>query len=561
MYVRVMGMPEVRDAVAALRAAHDTLAGCDIGTLTADELFEVADELQTLTCQLPTQSHRLLARLQVETTAIATGAKSWRDVLATRWRISHREARRRLDDAKVLGPRRSTTGTPQEPVLPATAIAQAHGSITGEHVTVVKGAMNRLPGFVDAATRGRIELDLVRTAIGTGPKALKDTADRILFLLDQDGPEPDDTERRRRGLSIGKQGRDGMTPITGSLTPEAWAVWEAIFARYAAPGMCNPDDEHPCTTGTPSQAQIDGDQRSLAQRQHDALIAAGRIALMSGQLGTLNGLPASIIIRTTLDDLLSLAGVGVTGGGTMVPIADVIRMGAHAHWFLAVFDKATGKALNLFRSKRVASADQRIMLFARDAGCTKPGCTVPAYGCQAHHATADWADGGLTNVDDLAMACGPDNRMVGPDQWTTRINEHGDVEWIPPPHLDTGQARVNDYHRPERLHTPPEPDNGCSDSAEKPSGSVQPTPAPTPTETGSTGDVACGENGGAGDRAGNGTAGANHGSGGDDEDIPELIRFLLEYEPPPTASGKTRCDVDPNDHPWAEPDEPEPVAD
>jgi hypothetical protein len=24
-------------------------------------------------------------------------------------------------------------------------------------------------------------------------------------------------------------------------------------------------------------------------------------------------------------------------------------------------------------------------------------------------------------------------------------------EWIPPPHLDTGQARTNDYHHPENL--------------------------------------------------------------------------------------------------------------
>ena len=96
------------------------------------------------------------------------------------------------------------------------------------------------------------------------------------------------------------------------------------------------------------------------------------------------------------------------------------------------------------------------MLIARDGGCTKPSCTVPAYGTQAHHAVLDWTDGGLTNVDDLGLACGPDNRMVGPDGWTTRINDHHEVEWIPPPGLDTGQARVNHYHRPEELHPPPD---------------------------------------------------------------------------------------------------------
>ena len=180
--------------------------------------------------------------------------------------------------------------------------------------------------------------------------------------------------------------------------------------------MCNPADENPCVSGTPSQEQIDNDHRTLAQRQHDALVAVGRSVLESGELGQHNGLPTSIIIRTTLQDLESRAGVGVTGGGTVIPISDVIRLAAHANHYLAVFDRATGSALDLFRARRVASPAQRIMLIARDGGCTKPGCTVPAYGSQVHHAARDWADDGQTNVDELGLACGPDNRMVGPER-------------------------------------------------------------------------------------------------------------------------------------------------
>jgi hypothetical protein len=251
-----------------------------------------------------------------------------------------------------------------------------------------------------------------------------------------------------------------MTPFRGNLTPEAWAIYEAIFAKWAAPGMCNPDDEHPCVSGTPSQAQIDQDHRSLAQRQHDALVAVGRSVLESGELGQHNGLPTSIIIRTTLQDLECRAGVGVSGGGTVIPIRDVIRLASHSNLYLAVFDKATGSALDLFRARRVASPAQRIMLIARDGGCTKPGCTVPAYGSQVHHAVRDWADNGQTNVDELGLACGPDNRMVGPGGWETRVNGDNDVEWIPPSGLDTGQARVNDYHRPERLRRPFDDDDG-----------------------------------------------------------------------------------------------------
>ena len=466
----------LQEAVTALRAALDAVAACDIDLLTRGELIGPLDDLQTLTCQLPSVSQRLLARLQAEATPQQLGAKSWKDVLTVRWRISSAEANRRLGEAAVLAPRRTITGEPLPAVLPATAAAQALGLITSEHVAVIRAAVTKLPGFVDAATAAQFEVDLVRVAVGVGPKELKETAALRLFLLDQDGPEPDDTERARtRGLSAGKQQRNGNIPVRGELTPEAWATLEAIFAKFAAPGMCNPDDPEPCTSGTPSQAQIDNDHRSLAQRQHDALVVVGRIALMSG-LGDLNGLPVSIIIRTTLQDLESRAGVGVTGGGTIIPIKDVIRLGAHAHHSLAVFDGATGSALDLFRTKRVASPAQRLMLIARENGCTKPCCTVGAYGTQVHHVTADWSHGGNTNIDDLGLACGPDNRLVNTHGgWTTRMNDRHEVEWIPPPALDTGQTRINYYHRPEALLRPPEePEpqgpNGIAPSAESADG-------------------------------------------------------------------------------------------
>ena len=34
--------------------------------------------------------------------------------------------------------------------------------------------------------------------------------------------------------------------------------------------------------------------------------------------------------------------------------------------------------------------------------------------------------------------------------WKTRKRKDGTTEWIPPPHLDTGQARINHYHDPQR---------------------------------------------------------------------------------------------------------------
>jgi hypothetical protein len=128
---------------------------------------------------------------------------------------------------------------------------------------------------------------------------------------------------------------------------------------------------------------------------------------------------------------------------------DVIRLAQHAHHYLAVFNRHTEIPLYLGRSRRIASAGQRIMLHAKDRGCTRPGCTVAGYHCQAHHATKDWVNGGHTNITELTLACPPDHRLLQESGWTTRKRTDGRTEWIPPPHLDGGQTRVNDYHHPD----------------------------------------------------------------------------------------------------------------
>ncbi|PQP55188.1 hypothetical protein C6A88_00130, partial [Mycolicibacterium austroafricanum] len=76
-------------------------------------------------------------------------------------------------------------------------------------------------------------------------------------------------------------------------------------------------------------------------------------------------------------------------------------------------------------------------------------CTAPGYWCQAHHASADFVDGGLTNIDDLTLACPCDHRMLDNTGWRTRKNGKNQTEWLPPPDLDTGQHRVNGHHHPE----------------------------------------------------------------------------------------------------------------
>ena len=125
--------------------------------------------------------------------------------------------------------------------------------------------------FVDVETRQKAETQLARLGGEHRPDELSKLADKLTDCLNPDGNFTDDDRARRRGITIGKQDIDGMSPITGYLTPEARATLDAVLAKLAAPGMCNPADLAPCISGTPSQAAIDNDTRSAGQRSHDAL--------------------------------------------------------------------------------------------------------------------------------------------------------------------------------------------------------------------------------------------------------------------------------------------------
>jgi hypothetical protein len=412
---------------------QERVATLSYAALTSPELRNILLRRERLHRSQPAVDHRLINQLTQQTTPQELGGTSWVNVLSIVLGISTTEARLRLVEAEQLGPRSAISGDPLEPLLPNTAEAQAAGSINAEHVKVIRSFFANLPDWVDAGSRSQAEAHLAQLATGLGPTQLRQAADRLAYLLNQDGDAPTDAEQaRRRHLTLGKQGVDGMSELRGLLDPEARATLDAVLAKWAAPGMCNPEDETPCVDGEPVESAAQRDLRSPGQRNHDALKAMGRSILASGQLGQHNGLPATIIVSTTLKELESGAGQAVTAGGSLLPMADLIRLASHAHHYLVVFDHHTQTPLYLGRSKQLASPGQRIVLHARDRGCTRPGCTAPGYWCQAHRDDG-WAGRGPTNIDKMSLACPPDNRLVEEGGWTTRKRPDGRTEWIPPP--------------------------------------------------------------------------------------------------------------------------------
>jgi hypothetical protein len=316
-------------------------------------------------------------------------------------------------------------------LLPETGKAWEAGLLDGEHVRIIQKFFHELPDHVGPVEVEKAERTLARHAQTMRPDQLEKVADRLATHLNPDGKYSEEDRARKRGfLWTGRQRPDGMSVGKVVATAQLRAELDTVFAKLAAP---QPDD-----------------LRNHAQRQHDALSQLVRERLGDPKLGRHNGLPVTMIVTTTLQDLQQGAGHAVTAGGTLIPITDLIRMNAPTNNYLAVFDGVTGQSLWLGRSRRLASADQRIMLLAKYRGCTAPGCTVNGYNSQVHHATKDWKHGGTTDIDHLTLACKCDNLMVENHGWTTRQLPDGQTHWTPPPDVPL-RGGTNNYHHPERL--------------------------------------------------------------------------------------------------------------
>ncbi len=423
----------------------EQLAGVDLEALDAPERFVVLERLETAQRRQAAVACSVVSRLER-----FEGCPPLPATLADVLRISKREAKRRLRDAEQLAPRSTLTGQPLPPLLPQTSKAVHAGHLDGEHLAVIQKFFRDLPDHVPAVEREKAERSLAEHAVNLRPDQLEKVASQLALMLNPDGVFSEQDRARQRGFVwCGGQRPDGMSVGKLVADPELRAAVDAWMAKFAAPGMCNPADETPTTT--PTQDTAHRDARSHGQRQHDALKALLRRQLGDPKLGQHNGLPVTIIVTATLQDIQAQSGQAVTAAGTHIPIPDVIRQATHAYHYLALFDGVTGRALWLGRTRRIASADQRIILHAKYRGCTRPGCDAPGYHSDVHHAAKDWKHGGATDIDDLTLACGPDNQLVETGGWTTRQLPDGTTEWIPPPQLPMIRGGTNTYHHPERL--------------------------------------------------------------------------------------------------------------
>lgn len=255
----------------------------------------------------------------------------------------------------------------------------AVGVIGDDHLRAITRTMDVLPSCTSVEDRAAVEATLVREAARQDADFVTAMGRRIDDVFNPDGHYDENDRARRRGVTVSPQGPDGMSRVAGWIDPETRAYVEAVTAAVR-PGRHLPD-------GSLAEQP---DDRSMPQRCHDGLKMGLKAGIGSASLGSHRGHPVTVIARTTLAELnqaahavtnplIAMPPPARTGGDTAVPMRDLIRMAAGAIHYLVVFDDHRERPLYLGRPTRIATADQRIICYARDGGCTRQDCTTGGY--------------------------------------------------------------------------------------------------------------------------------------------------------------------------------------
>jgi len=319
-------------------------------------------------------------------------------------------------------------------IHPALGQAWAAGVITSEHVHALVRHADRLSEAEMAAVIG----ELTPLWGQLSPQAVGAFVARVIRVLHPPGdPEPGEAAAHEsRSLSFALT--SDSVVLSGCLPRvEGEAVIAAIDA-FA------------------ERLRSEADHVPASARRADGLVALVNAAHTSGSIPNRGGLPVSVSVTVSStalgdEDWTTSRGHTLTPGerrfaacdalltpvvlesdsqecpdtvaellrdaGRPAPVATVPLNPAQARIAaLATALLGTRMPIAVGRTARIATPAQRRALAIRDGGCIIPGCSIPAESCQTHH-VVDWAEGGSTELANLALLCWAHHRQVDLRMW------------------------------------------------------------------------------------------------------------------------------------------------
>ncbi|WP_088290792.1 HNH endonuclease signature motif containing protein [Kineosporia sp. A_224] len=391
--------------------------------------------------------------------------------------------------------------------LPQVGAALAAGEITREHADACVRAVSRLPKRLrivlledDATGELRSGMDIADAFLAEQcrrfpVRGIHRLVDELVRVLDPDREEDfDEDAHLRRGVSLVKDST-GMGSLRMTLAPADTAV---LSAMLSAAGKPRPAREVLTVDDTGAeQVTLVKDDRTVAMRRYDAVMALLRAGLKGGTAGEASPL-VNLLVTATVEQVAAAgaaaeqvrrraetaagaaAGMGAgpdAGLDADVPVPGTLSgphcvdaaasqvaraagfatlhrhgpIGSHLLAYLACTATLTkvlldrnGAPLDVGRAHRLATPAQRKALAARDGGCVIPACPVPHEGTDAHHLQA-WEHGGLTDLANLVSLCPIHHQQVHAGVWVVQV--HDGIPWVRPPSwIDPERRPMRNLH-------------------------------------------------------------------------------------------------------------------
>ncbi|NMI00101.1 HNH endonuclease signature motif containing protein [Pseudonocardia acidicola] len=410
------------------------------------ELWQASDmELLAALGALQTELNTTWARMlgfvrEVQSRGLAErhGYGSVADLLRDTQNVTRSTAAARVRAARDVLAARGLSGQARAAGLPVTAEAVAEGAVSAEHVRAIQDTLAGLPAHLEGHRAG-LEAELAGFARALDPDAVRKLGKAALAGLDPDGPRPRDGDPTRTRFALVPRGAG--FEARGWFAREDAAILRTALSPLAAPA--------PAAGGVP-------DERTMAQRQGDAVVDLARRSLDTGTLPTEGGERPHVTVTVPLEVLERRIGAGLLdfGDGTLasaIAAEDARRWACDAQVVPIVLG-ATGEPLDIGRTTRVVPRGMRRALVQRDGGCAFPGCECPAQWADAHH-ILHWADGGVTALHNLVLLCPRHHTLIHSEEWAVSLSQ-GFPIFHPPPWIPGGPRR-NPLHRTDLIARPP----------------------------------------------------------------------------------------------------------
>ncbi|HEU5034189.1 MAG TPA: DUF222 domain-containing protein [Mycobacteriales bacterium] len=382
----------VSPALAELQAAVARFVAADVrDTPEAHRLGEQEVLLGIINQLRAVEVHRLEVIDNDETTVVDTGraTRSW---LIEEAQVNPGEATKRVRLARALA------------AHPLVDDAFSAGNISFEHAWAIITAMRPVPvEFHDIVERA-----LVDAAHACPPYDIGEMIEPLLVACGVESSSDEAHVRRlnRRGLTIART-FDGLRAVSGLLTPD---VAEAFETALDVIGQRAGDD----------------DDRTHAQRQHDAVGELAHHYLAHAAIPAVRGERPRVVVTIDYDSLVSRLHdranqLGESWGhlpsGAVVSPSTARRLACDAEIIPAVLN-ARGDVLDVaIASRSFPTAVRRAAWLEQKGRCAFPGCRRPPVDC--HHIVW-WTNGGPSTLENAAWLCAFHHWLVHERGWTMR---------------------------------------------------------------------------------------------------------------------------------------------